>query len=319
MFNCGEVTPVRTKLPWRGPVVSGTKEPPALIPTTPVYQQNQAALDAFLGQPTCNLAGISSVGIASIANRFGPLSRKLDAIFDASSIRPKDKRILVTERWFNRRYDTPAYVFGRSCPPKGKTALLINAGTHGDESGAVLGMVAVFERVAADPELLQRFEPIVVIPCLHPASLDAGVRELPDGRDPNRLFFTNDPTRPASIRALEVEAERLVDDGRDALFIDVHQDDRYAADAAYALHGNSRSQDVALAAIAGLRDCGASIVESEVDGLANKQGSLPKDYPGSFAVPPQAKLRANPPVELILEINRAEHVLAAIEAAILAV
>lgn len=267
-----------------------------VVPNTPVFLANQAAIDRFLGLEPRSLAGVAVVRSEDVPNRWAPLLAKLDVVFAKAPVRAKRREVLVEERWFQRSYPTVAYRFGSASAARrqNKEALLVTAGIHGDEAGGVLGAAAILEAVAAG-ELLDRFEPIVIVPCVHPAALDLGVRELFDGRDPNRLFFTDDASRPATVRALETLASELFGEA-DGVLLDLHQDDRFDADACYALFGNARSRAYAQAAAA----AGGCAVTAPIDEVDNDGGALEKRYPGAFALPPSARTTA---VEVTLECN----------------
>ncbi|MEM7146494.1 MAG: M14 family metallocarboxypeptidase [Verrucomicrobiota bacterium] len=63
-------------------------------------------------------------------------------------------------------------------------SIYLSAGIHGDESGAVEGLIRWGE---ANVELLRRL-PIVIMPCLNPWGLENNSRRDGRGRDLNRLF-----------------------------------------------------------------------------------------------------------------------------------
>src|SRR6185295_15077407 len=128
---------------------------------------------------------------------------------------------------------------------------VISAGVHGDEMGSAQGLNESFQKLLQRPDLLKKYEPIIIVPSVNPVSLDLGIREDADGKDPNRKFWSTSSSQSFTSKAAQ---QLLGETKKDApfLYIDLHQDDRYAVDEGYSLYNNAESKVLSQAGLASL-------------------------------------------------------------------
>lgn len=81
----------------------------------------------------------------------------------------------------------PMFTMSLGAPGAGKTAVLMNAGIHGDEPAGVEAALRFIEENADNSELLSRFC-FVIFPCNNPTGYELDTRENWQGVDLNREF-----------------------------------------------------------------------------------------------------------------------------------
>lgn len=99
----------------------------------------------------------------------------------------------------------------------GRTAVMVDAGIHGDEPGGVEACLRFVEQNACNDELLARFT-FTVFPCNNPTGWELDTRENADGIDLNRQFNVRKPAPEAAIIANALQGKCF-----DLLF-EMHED-----------------------------------------------------------------------------------------------
>src|SRR6185436_10821950 len=119
-------------------------------------------------------------------------------------------------------------------------------------------------------------------------------------KDPNRKFWSTASSQSFTSKAAQ---NLLGETKRDApfLYIDLHQDDRYAVDEGYSLYNNAESKVLSEAGISSLEAGGRHAVKAEIDGIENDGGALRKGYPNTFTPDPSRSTKVTR--EVLFEVN----------------
>lgn len=191
-------------------------------------------------------------------------------------------------------------VYAAESPREHRTAgevrprLMIDAGIHGEEPAAVVGLLQWLEGPGRG---WQEKIDLTVFPCINPWGIVRGIREGPHGRDLNREF--DNPAHPYvawTVRALEGRRFDLV--------MDMHEDCDFTAMYLYELLGAAPNQGPSLGRR--ILDLCSSRVDLANDGdvgpVPPRDGLIAVDFPRA-----ERELEGDP-IALYLYKRHADHV-----------
>ena len=228
---------------------------------------------------------------------------RIDRIIDS-----RGEKIVLGEYSENGRvYTLYAYIVGSQNNKNnyGKIGGVISSGAHGDEQGAVEGLIDSLEKIVANKELIENIGPLIVIPVLSPGAYDKGTRENGNGIDINRQFWVYSRDKPPEVAL--VENFLLSYSGRVKFFCDMHQDDRFSNNIAYALVNHHPKTDKLVArGMKNLIEDGYEMLPyEELDCIRRiGYGIYKKDYDvysGAFGPAPNSS--PSKVFDIVLEIN----------------
>jgi len=188
-------------------------------------------------------------------------------------------------------YEVPHFIFNGPLPGDETIRLGLFAGIHGDEPEGVHSLVALLERLHAEPALATGYQ-LHVYPVCNPTGFAAGTRLSAAGMDLNREFWkrSEDPV----VHWLEHELATRRFHG----LISLHSDDTANGYYAY-VRGAVFTEALAHPALAAAGRLLPVDTRATIDGFRNQGGLLYECFDGVLAVPP-ADLDPKP-FEIILE------------------
>ncbi len=188
-------------------------------------------------------------------------------------------------------YAVPHFIFNGPLPGDETIRLGLFAGIHGDEPEGVHSLVALLERLHAEPALATGYQ-LHVYPVCNPTGFAAGTRLSAAGQDLNREFWkrSEDPV----VHWLETELATRRFHG----LISLHSDDTANGYYSY-VRGAVFTEALARPALAAAARVQPVDTRPTIDGFRNQGGLLYECFEGVLAVPP-ADLDPKP-FEIILE------------------
>jgi hypothetical protein len=190
-----------------------------------------------------------------------------------------------------QEFSVPHFMFNG--PPSGGEVMRLGlfAGIHGDEPEGVQTLVALLERLEAEPKLAAGYQ-LLVYPVCNPTGYAAGTRHSATGRDLNREFWKR--SEEPEVHWLEHELATKRFDG----LISLHSDDTANGYYAY-VRGGVFTETLARPALNAATQLLPVDTRNVIDGFRNRAGLLYECFTGVLAAPP---VDLDPqPFEIILE------------------